>query len=94
MPDLLDAVGGTLRTDIPISALPDLVVAMEGVDRRDIVRAVIRHPLVTSQDTQFGNGLVPDVEAIRVMAAELFPAPGTKPVGWPPPEPSASPTSP
>ncbi len=94
MPDLLDAVGGTLRTDIPISALPDLVVAMEGVDRRDIVRAVIRHPLVRSEDTQFGNGLVPDVDAIRAMAADLFPAPGTKPVGWPPPEPSESPTSP
>ena len=94
MPDLLDAVGGTLRTDIPVSGLPDLVVAMEGVDRRDIARAVIREPLVTFADTQFGNGLVPDMEAIRAMAAALFPAPGTAPVGWPPPEESADPAAP
>jgi LCP family protein required for cell wall assembly len=96
LPGLLDATGDTLRTDIPIAALPDLVVTFESVDRRDIARAVIRHPLVRTEDTQFGSGLVPDLEAIRAMAAALFPAPGTEPVGWPAPSsaPSAEPSAP
>jgi LCP family protein required for cell wall assembly len=91
LPDLLDAVGDTLRTDIPIAALPDLVVTFEEVDRRDIARAVIRHPLVRTEDTQFGSGLVPNLEAIRAMAAVLFPEPGTAPVGWPTPVPTETP---
>ncbi len=92
LPDLLNAVGDTARTDIPISALPDLVVTFEAVDRKDIVRAVIRHPLVRSEDTQFGAGLVPDLETIRTMASRLFPEPGTEPVGWP--ESSGAPETP
>jgi LCP family protein required for cell wall assembly len=91
LPDLLDAVGDTLRTDIPISALPDLVVTFEEVDRRDIARAVIRHPLVRSEETQFGSGLVPDLAAIRAMSAELFSEPGTPPAGWPTPKPTETP---
>jgi LCP family protein required for cell wall assembly len=91
LPDLLDAVGDTLRTDIPIAALPDLVVTFEDVDRGDFVRAVIRHPLVRTERTPYGDGLVPDLAAIRAMAAALFSAPGTPPAGWPSPAPSERP---
>jgi polyisoprenyl-teichoic acid--peptidoglycan teichoic acid transferase len=90
LPDLLTAAGDTLRTDIPISALPDMVVTFESVETEDIARAVIRHPLVRSESTQFGDGLVPDLDAIRAMAAELFPEPGTPPASWPTPEPTES----
>ena len=93
LPELLDAVGDTLRTDIPVAALPDLVVTFEAVDRDDIVRAVIRHPLVRSESTRYGDGLVPDLEAIRAVAEQLFPEPGTPPVPWPSTEPSAEPSS-
>ena len=91
LPDLLTAVGDTLRTDIPIAALPDLVVSFESVDSDRIARAVIRHPLVRSESTRYGDGLVPQLDAIRAMAAELFPEPGELPAGLESPEPSESP---
>ena len=76
LPDLLTAVGDTLRTDIPIAALPDLIVTFESVDSDRIARAVIRHPLVRSESTRYGDGLVPRLDKIRAMAAELFTEPG------------------
>jgi LCP family protein required for cell wall assembly len=91
LPDLLTAVGKTLRTDIPVSALPDLIVTFESVDSKRIARAVINHPLVRSENTRYGAGLVPDLEAIRAMAGELFTEPGELPVGVKAPKPSASP---
>ena len=91
LPDLLTAVGDTLRTDIPIAALPDLIVTFESVDSDRIARGVIRHPLVRSESTQFGDGLVPKLDAIRAAAAEWFPEPGELPAGVESPEPSAAP---
>jgi LCP family protein required for cell wall assembly len=91
LPDLLTAVGDTLRTDIPIAALPDLIVTFESVDSDRIARAVIRHPLVRSESTRYGDGLVPRLDRIQAMAAELFTEPGTLPVGIESPEPSAAP---
>jgi LCP family protein required for cell wall assembly len=92
LPDLLDAVADTMTTDIPISILPELAVTADEVERDAIVRAVIRHPLVRSERTRYGASLVPDLGAIRVMAAGLFPPPGTPPTPWPAPEePQASP---
>ena len=59
LPDLLTAVGDTLRTDIPIAALPDLIVTFESVDSDRIARAVIRHPLVRSESTRTATGWSP-----------------------------------
>ena len=89
--DLLTAVGDTLRTDIPIAALPDLIVTFESVDSDRIARAVIRHPLVRSESTRYGDALVPRLDKIRAMAAELFTEPGTLPAGVESPEPSEAP---
>jgi LCP family protein required for cell wall assembly len=91
LPDLLTAVGKTLRTDIPVSALPDLIVTFESVDSDRIARGVIRHPLVRTESTRYGDGLVPKLDEIRAYAAELFPEPGALPVGVESPEPSATP---
>jgi hypothetical protein len=61
------------------------------MERDAVTRAVIRHPLVRSERTQYGSSLVPDVAAILAMAADLFPDEGGVPVPWPTPEPTESP---
>ena len=91
LPDLLTAVGDTLRTDIPIAALPDLIVTFESVDSDRIARGVIRHPLVRSESTQFGDGLVPSSTRSGRRPPNWFPEPGELPAGVESPEPSAAP---
>ncbi len=49
---------------------------------------MIRHPLVRSVDTRYGSSLMPDLPAIREVAARLFPQPGGTPEPWPTPKPS------
>jgi LCP family protein required for cell wall assembly len=91
LPQLLELVGDTISTNMPVERLPDLAAVVDEIDNGSVIRAVIRHPLVKSKSTQYGSSLDPDVEAIQAMAAELFPAPGGEPQPWPTPEPSATP---
>jgi polyisoprenyl-teichoic acid--peptidoglycan teichoic acid transferase len=91
LPKLLDAVGKTIKTDLPPDRLPDLAAVMDEMSKAGVTRAVINHPLVDTKDTRYGSSLVPDLKAIRAMAARLFPAPGTAPVPWPTPKPTAVP---
>jgi LCP family protein required for cell wall assembly len=93
LPALLDAVGETVRTDIPVERLPQLAAAIDEMGSGGITRAVIRHPLVRSVDTRYGSSLQADLAAIRDVAARLFPAPGGAPQPWPTPKPSAAPSS-
>ena len=93
LPALLDAVGGTVRTDIPVERLPQLAAAIDEMGSGRITRAVIRHPLVRTVDTKYGSSLQPDLEAIREIAARLFPAPGGTPLPWPTPKPTKAPSS-
>jgi len=93
LPDLLDAVGDSITTDVPISRLPALAAVMDEVGGDAVTRAVIRHPLVKSKNTRYGASLVPDLEAIRAMATRLFPPPGGDPVPWPTPKPTKSPAT-
>jgi polyisoprenyl-teichoic acid--peptidoglycan teichoic acid transferase len=90
LPALLDAVGDTVRTDIPVDRLPQLAAAIDEMGSGGITRAVIRHPLVRSVDTRYGSSLQPDLAAIRDVAARLFPAPGGAPQPWPTPKPKPS----
>ena len=85
LPDLLDAAGDTIRTNVPVSRLPELAAITDEVSDDAIVRAIIRHPLVSSQDTRYGYSLVPDLDAILEVAATLFPKPGVAPIPWPSP---------
>lgn len=87
LPDLLDAVGGTVRTNVPTSVLPAFAAIADEVGDDAVVRSIIRHPLVRSKDTRYGSSLVPDLAAIRAVAGDLFPEPGVAPIPWP----SASP---
>ena len=88
LPGLLGAVGDSIRTDLPIERLPQLAAAIDEMGSDGITRAVIRHPLVRSVDTRYGSSLMPDLPAIRGVAARLFPAPGGRPEPWPAPTPS------
>lgn len=89
LPDLLDAVGNTVRTNVPTSVLPALAAIADEVDDAAVVRSIIRHPLVRSEDTRYGSSLIPDLDAIRGVAADLFPEPGVAPIPWPSPSPKS-----
>ena len=88
LPGLIGAVGDSVRTDLPVERLPQLAAAIDEMGKGGITRAVIRHPLVRSVDTRYGSSLMPDLTAIRAVAADLFPEPGTDPEPWPSPKPS------
>ncbi len=91
LPDLLTAVGKSVRTDLPTERLPALAAIMDESGSDTMVRVVIKHPLVHPLETKYGDGQDPDIGAILAMAAKLFPEPGGAPVGWPEASPSPSP---
>ena len=81
LPQLLDAVGGTVLTDIPVDRLPDVALVADQMGKGGITRAVISRPLIRPETTRYGASQVPDLAAIRAMAAKLFSPPGTPPTG-------------
>ncbi|MBA2556908.1 MAG: LCP family protein, partial [Chloroflexi bacterium] len=89
---LLQAVKGAVRTDIPPERFSDLAFFAEEVGGDSVTRVVLRHPLVRPSRTPDPRGSIqiPDVPAIREVAADLFPEPGVSPQPWPSPEPSPS----
>jgi polyisoprenyl-teichoic acid--peptidoglycan teichoic acid transferase len=91
LPDLLKAVGKSVRTDLPTERLPALAAIMDESGNDTMVRVVIKFPLVHPLETKYGDGQDPDIEAILAMAATLFPEPGGVPIGWPAPSPSPAP---
>lgn len=92
LPDLLDAVGDTIRSDVPVDRLTALSAIMDEVGREDVTSVVIRSPLVHPRSTQYGDSQEPDLKRIRAVAAALFSKPGTPPEPWPTPKPTATPT--
>ena len=93
LPELMEAAGETVRTNVPTALIPRLAALVDDLDDDTVTRSIIRHPLVRSRNTEYGSSLVPDLEAIREVAAKLFPAPGTTPIPWPTPEPSPTPAA-
>jgi LCP family protein required for cell wall assembly len=91
LPDLLDAVGETIRSDVPVDRLPALAAIMEEVGRNAVTSVVIRSPLVHATKTKYGDSQAPDLVRIRAMAAALFSDPGTAPMPWPTPKPTKTP---
>jgi LCP family protein required for cell wall assembly len=86
LPALLDAVGHTIRSDVPVEQLPELAAILDEVDRAAMVSVVIRFPLVHPTTTRYGASQEADLPGIRSMAAALFSTPGTPPTGWTPPK--------
>jgi polyisoprenyl-teichoic acid--peptidoglycan teichoic acid transferase len=75
----LDALGRTVSTNVSRAMLPDLATWAQEVGRGDTYRAVIGHPLVRDSFDSRGSVQVPDVPAIRRLAASLFTQPGVRP---------------
>ena len=66
LPDLLNAVGDTVATDVPVELLPALAKALLDADLSHIKRLVIQPPLV--QAARAGDGayiLIPDIPGIQ-----------------------------
>ena len=91
LPALLDIVGDTIDTNVPVNSLPNLAAVSDEIDAKEITRVVLRQPLMDTKTTKYGYSLEPDVEAIQAVAAKLFPEPGEEPMPWPTPEPSLTP---
>jgi LCP family protein required for cell wall assembly len=91
LPALLDAVGNAIRTDMPRDRLPALAAIAGEIDGGRVTRIVIRHPLVAPASNRYGSVQVPDIPAIRAVAAQALGEPGVPPVPWPTPKPTASP---
>lgn len=91
LPELLKAVGASIRTDLPTERLPALAAILDESGTDTMVRVVIKHPLVHPKSTQYGDAQDPDLAGILAMAQKLFPPPGGVPVGWPEASPSAAP---
>jgi LCP family protein required for cell wall assembly len=91
LPDLISAVGETIRSDVPVDRLPALAAIMEEVGKTDVTSVVIRSPLVHPTSTRYGDSQAPDLPRIRAMAATLFSEPGTPPAPWPTPKPTKAP---
>jgi len=91
LPELLDAVGRTIRTDVPVDRLPELAAIVEEVGRKNVTSVVISSPLVHPKQTRYGDSQAPDLVRIRAVAAALFTDPGTPPSPWPTPKPTKAP---
>ncbi len=92
LPALLEAVGDTVKTDIPIDRLPEFAAVVDEMAAKgSVVRAVIGHPLVAARRTSYGQSQVPNLKRIRAVAAKLFSDPGTPPTPWPTPKPAKTP---
>jgi len=75
----LGAIGQTVRTNIPPNLLPELAPFATQIGRDRLYRAVVTYPLVRGAMDVRGSILLPDITAIRALAARMFPAPGLLP---------------
>ena len=78
----LRSLGQTILTDIKPSFIADYIDVAATIDRGDVFRVVIGHPLVKTGFDSRGSIQVPDIPAIQAMAAKLFPPTGTRPEGF------------
>jgi LCP family protein required for cell wall assembly len=95
LPQLLGAIGGTIRTDLPADHLPELAALAEQIDSSATTRVVLGGPMIKSGgSSQYGSTFVPVPSRIAAMTRVVFGPPGQSPV-WPVPNgrPAASPSS-
>jgi polyisoprenyl-teichoic acid--peptidoglycan teichoic acid transferase len=96
LPALLQAVGDTVRTDLPAARLPEFAAFAEEIGGDRTTQVVLTSPMVKAgaANNPYGSVVIPVPQRIRQMVAVIFTPPGTPPGPWPPdasPRPSASP---
>ncbi len=86
LPKLIDAVGETVRTDLPPALLPQLAALAEEIDSDRTTQVVLTSPMVKSggKGHPYGSVVVPVPSRIAEMVAVVFTEPGTPPGPWPP----------
>jgi LCP family protein required for cell wall assembly len=90
LPSLLDAVGATVRTDLPADRLPQLAALAEQIGGSSTTKVVLGSPMIKSGgSTQYGSIFVPVPARIRAMVKVVFGPPGADPT-WPVPSPGPS----
>jgi LCP family protein required for cell wall assembly len=74
LPGLLDAVKSSLSTDVPSNRIPILAEALQDADLHHIERVVLTPPayMTVEPNSAAGYILVPDLDAIRALAADLL----------------------
>ncbi len=94
LPQLLSAVGGAIRTDLPADRLPELAALAEQIDGSSTTKVVLGGPMIKSGGSSaYGSIFLPVPARIAAMARVVFGPPGQSPV-WPVPSraPASSPT--
>jgi polyisoprenyl-teichoic acid--peptidoglycan teichoic acid transferase len=89
LPQLLDAVGSTVRTDLPQDQLPQLAAMAEEIGGGSTIKLVLGSPEIKGASGPFGSVFLPVPAKIRAMAKVVFGPPGADPT-WPVPKPSPS----
>jgi LCP family protein required for cell wall assembly len=90
LPQLMDAVGSTITTDLPQSQLPQLAALAEQIGGSSTIRLVLSAPQIKAGSGQFGSVFLPVPSRIKAFAKVVFGPPGADPT-WPVPKPSAAP---
>ncbi len=93
LPGLLEALAGTVRTDVPDDRLPELAALAEEIGGDRTLQVVIRGNMLRSggPNHPYGSVQIPNLKRIRDMAKYVFPPPGVTPA-WPPPKASPAPS--
>jgi LCP family protein required for cell wall assembly len=86
---LLSALGDGVRTDLNQGLLPTLAEGAEGFDTKKIVSAQMRagdgilRYRRADEPSPYGSVVFFNAKRTLQLGARLFPAPGTRPYGWP-----------
>ena len=88
LPALLDAVGDTVRTDLPADRLPELAALAEEIGGDRTTQVVMTSPMVKSggKGHPYGSVVIPVPTRIAEMVEIVFTPPGTPPGPWPTPK--------
>ena len=76
---LLNAVGDTIKTNIPPSVVRQLAPLASEISSKDIFRVVASHPFVRSGFDARGSIQLPDFDKLAALGAQMFTPVGTRP---------------
>lgn len=89
LPQLMEAVGSTVSTDLAPDQLPQLAALAEQIGGSSTHKYVLGSPQIKGATGPFGSVFLPVTAKIQAMAKVVFGAPGGDPT-WPVPKPSST----